>query len=113
VRGKTKDKIYSLYQKDITISVIDDSIKIAKKCGLSPEKAAIYAITAAYTMGHIDVKYLTPRGFESLIQSMNSIRTAAQNHNPDNLKLIAAFDDDITNLQTCYEMLEKTGPENN
>lgn len=103
VLGKTQDKIYSLYQEDIPARVVEDSIKMAKKCGLSSEKAAIYAITGAYTMGRIDVKYLTPRGLESLIQSLNDILDAAQNHKPNNIQLIADIDNAITKLQMCYE----------
>lgn len=106
--GKTRDKIYSLYQEDIPAGVIDDSIKMAKKCGLSPEKAAIYAITGAYLMGRIDIDHLTPRGVESLIQSINGIRQAANNHSPDNTKLITEFDNAITNLQICYEKKKDT-----
>lgn len=95
-------QIDRLYQGVMPDRFIDDCIKMADKCGLSTEQAAAHALAHAYTMDQVDAKCLTPGGFETLIRSMYSMRDAAQNHQPDNEKVLAAYDRAITNLQECY-----------
>ena len=101
--GQIQEHIVALYCGDFPDRYIDISLKLADACSLTPAQAAIHALTGAYTADQIDAKNLTPRGYETLTQSINNMRDAAQNHNPDDDVLLAAYDRAIANLQDCYE----------
>ena len=102
VRGEIQEQIEILYSGDIPDRIIDGCIKMARVRDLPLEQAAVNALTGTYTMYQIDARCLTPRGYETLIQSMNNMRQAAQDQQPDNETVLAAYDSAIENLQACY-----------
>lgn len=99
-----QNQIKLLYQAGIPDKFVDDSINVANELGLTPEIAAISALTEAYISGRFDVKYLTARGFEMLIKSIISKCKAAQKLQPGNVDLIMEYENAIADLYIGYEM---------
>ena len=99
--GEIQDQINTLYQNDLPVRVIDDTVSMAEACGLSVKKAAAFAVTGAFTTGHIEVEHLTPLSYKTLVKSLGTMRNAARNHQPENRELTAAYDRAIADLHTC------------
>ena len=99
-----QNQIEMLYQGDIPVDIVEGISSMAQEHKMPAELAAIYAITEIYTSGQIDVKHLTLKGYEMLIHSIRSKCYSARKNQPDDIELIEAYDDAITNLQFGYEM---------